>query len=244
MLAGLASALVAIAAVGGLYLAFVNTVLSRAQLPAASPLPAALLITLPVVLMLMLGAGFLWWKRQRLTRDLNELGAVALRWAGGDTGAGLTTPVDGAAMQLAMSLRRLALQQQANSQLLHEREDQLAVLRTLGALYYWETDATGRYTRIDMPTLERRPELGRLIGRMRWDDDASLLAGSWEQHREALARRAAFELTVRRRAFSGGHFIAIERGQPRLHDDGSLIGYAGTLRDITARIGGASTLMR
>lgn len=224
------------AALIGLYAGMVGTVAARAAERGDPLLPAYLLAGLPFALLLCGLATVMAWRARRLRRDLSAMTQVLQAWGEGRLDARLPPALSAPAAPLAAALHRVGLLAATSQAMLRDRDEQLRVGREVGALCYWESDASGRYTRIELPLRDRRAELGRLIGRCPWDDDTGLLDGEWDAHRELRQRRLPFAVRVRRRGFDGEDFYVLESGLPRIADDGTLLGYAGTMRELTDAI--------
>ncbi|HMN82881.1 MAG TPA: ATP-binding protein [Burkholderiaceae bacterium] len=220
----------------GLYAGMVNTVAARATERGDPLLPAYLLAGLPFALLLCGLAAVMAWRARRLRRDLSAMSRVLEAWGDGRLDARMPPALTAPAAPLAAALHRVGMLAATTQAMLRDRDEQLRVSREIDALCYWESDAGGRYTRIEMPLRDRRTELGRLPGRFPWDDDAGLLDGDWDAHRELRQRRLPFAVRVRRRAFNGDDFFMLESGLPRIADDGTLLGYVGTMRELTDEI--------
>lgn len=224
------------AALIGLYAGMVNTVAARAIERGDPLLPAYLLAGLPFALLLCGLAAAMAWRARRLRHDLSAMSRVLEAWGDGRLEARMPAATSAPAAPLAAALHRVGTLATTTQAMLRDRDEQLRVSRELGALCYWESDAGGRYTRIEMPLRDRRAELGRLPGRFPWDDDAGLLDGDWDAHRELRQRRLPFAVRVRRRGFNGDDFFMLESGLPRIADDGMLLGYVGTMRELTDEV--------
>jgi diguanylate cyclase (GGDEF)-like protein/PAS domain S-box-containing protein len=119
---------------------------------------------------------------------------------------------------------------------LGESEERFRSLTALSADWYWEQDSAMRFTRFS-PGFHDRAGLGEsaFVGRTRWeiagarDDDPV-----WEEHRRALAARAAFRDFLLERVGRDGavRYHAIS-GEPVFDADGKFTGYRGIGRDVT-----------
>jgi signal transduction histidine kinase/HAMP domain-containing protein len=196
-------------------------------------------VLVPLLVGAMLFVWAAWASRRRTRAELSRVRGSAERLAAGDMSARAPLRSDDPDVRaLSHALNRLAGLHEATSAVLLDRDAQLGALRSLGGAVYWESDPLGRYTRIELPHAGRRPEIAQLLGRLRWDDGAVLADGSdWDAHRAVLQRRESFSgLVVRRRGYQGDAFFVAENGQPRIADDGTLVGWVGILREVTAEV--------
>jgi diguanylate cyclase (GGDEF)-like protein/PAS domain S-box-containing protein len=118
------------------------------------------------------------------------------------------------------------------------------VLTSLSSDWYWEQDATLRFTRIDVQTgMPGEQELARRnLGRRPWETGVSVEAG-WEAHRALLKARAPFREVLMWRDFDDGsrRYISAS-GEPVFDARGRFTGYRGVGRDITAHKRGEQLL--
>ena len=204
-----------------------------------STLLAAWIIAAPLLAIAGLAIRHLWLARRRMVAGVDAMVRSAERLTGGELG--VRTPVghtDPELRALSGALNRLAELHEATSAVLLDRDAQLGALRSLAGAIYWETDADGRYTRIELPPQGRRPEIAQLLGRHRWDELAVPADGSpWDAHRALLQRRERFtDFVVQRRAFGGEPFFVSENGQPRTDAGGHPTGYVGVMREVTREV--------
>ncbi|HVL34509.1 MAG TPA: diguanylate cyclase [Burkholderiales bacterium] len=122
----------------------------------------------------------------------------------------------------------------------HERRDSEARLRgiiNLSADWYWETDASHSFTRLE----GRRVAGGdgdlarRLIGIRRWESGLEV-EGGWEAHRELLqAHRPFYDLLMWRPGTDGRLRYMSVSGEPLFSAEGTFAGYHGVGRDVSAQ---------
>ncbi len=236
----IASVAAAVFALGAAISLFGESVLptaaSRAVVAGVPIVLLAWLIAAPLVAVLTVAAGMLWSARSGTLEQVRTLTRVAERWAIGERAIGaLPRLTDPDLRTLAAALSRLTELREASSAMLVDRDTQLAAMRNGSGIVYWESDFSGRYTRLEMPQNGRRRELAALLGRQRWDDGAQCAEGDWASHSATLARLEPFErLLVRRTASNGDAYFMCETGWPRYAADGTPIGYAGTMQEIPA----------
>lgn len=107
-------------------------------------------------------------------------------------------------------------------------------LVVLGADWYWEQDASHRFTVIRSPSLPGRGFSVGTLGRTRWElEGAEALTMTWEEHRALLSAHLPFHDFQFVRAMDGGHRCLSASGEPMFDADGRFRGYRGTTRDIT-----------
>src|SRR5581483_965699 len=120
---------------------------------------------------------------------------------------------------------------------LRESEERFRSLTELSSDWYWEQDASYRFTTIAGAHVGKStmpPEF--LMGKTRWETGAQPVGCTWEEHRAELqAYRAFHDLEMYWIDPSGHeHFISIS-GSAIFDVDGRFRGYRGSGRDITER---------
>lgn len=104
----------------------------------------------------------------------------------------------------------------------------------LTADWYWEQDASLRFTRLLGAPADDSPARTHLCMR-RWELPAATpLNTTWDEHRAVLAARRPFQDLQYRHAAGGRERCVSTSGEPIFAADGSFLGYRGTSRDITA----------
>ncbi len=118
---------------------------------------------------------------------------------------------------------------------MRESEARFRSLTALSSDWYWEQDASFRFTRLvnaSGTTDERGPT--SVIGRTRWDTPAlNMTDADWAAHRALLEAHQPFrDLELKRVTSDGTLRYTIVSGEPVLAE-GKFIGYRGIGRDIT-----------
>lgn len=117
-------------------------------------------------------------------------------------------------------------------------EEWLRSIMTLSSDFFWETDATHRFTVLELggrfePVMFRATRLGKT----RWEVPSVLPdADGWRAHRKTLEERRAFRDFETARVGDDGvvHYYSID-GEPFFDARGAFRGYRGVGREITAR---------
>jgi diguanylate cyclase (GGDEF)-like protein/PAS domain S-box-containing protein len=129
------------------------------------------------------------------------------------------------------------LQRADAEQAVRESEARFRSLTDLSSDWYWEQDAEFRFTRLEGRMVAGGDEAlrQRLIGTRRWDSGLEV-DGGWEAHRALLdARRPFYDVQMWRTMADGAVRYLSVSGEPVLGPDGSLRGYRGVGRDVTAQ---------
>jgi diguanylate cyclase (GGDEF)-like protein/PAS domain S-box-containing protein len=122
-------------------------------------------------------------------------------------------------------------------EVLRESEARFRALTQLSADWYWQTDASHRYVRI-----EGRHEQGgetlageSALGKCRWETGLDI-EGGWDSHRALLEGHQPFRDAVMVRTMPDGtrRFISVS-GEPMHDKAGAFVGYRGVGSDITDR---------
>ncbi|HXM81409.1 MAG TPA: diguanylate cyclase [Burkholderiales bacterium] len=129
------------------------------------------------------------------------------------------------------------LQQSVAEQASSERESRSRRLADLSSDWYWETDASHCFTRLEGRYVTGGDEdlQRRLIGVRRWESGLEIEAG-WEVHRALLDARRPFYDVLMWRAMPNGslRYLSVS-GEPVFGADGSFLGYHGVGRDVTTQ---------
>jgi PAS domain S-box-containing protein len=144
-------------------------------------------------------------------------------------------PAEGAALFTAY-LRDITERNRAEEQL-RESEARFRSLTQISSDWYWRQDENLRFTYLSEGVSERAGWPGEdYIGRLRWEvPDIHLISGSWEGHKEVLAKRQPFrELEYWRPGKNGPVYTSIS-GAPIFDEHGRFKGYQGVGRNITER---------
>lgn len=137
-----------------------------------------------------------------------------------------------------VSIIRDITDRRRSEQSLRESEERFRDLAELSSDWFWEQDASLRFTEMsdDLYAKTRfRPNL--TLGKLRWElPIIGVSEEQWRAHREALERHEAFEHFVYRLVNETGEirWFSIS-GKPLFGPDGGFRGYRGTGQDITAR---------
>jgi PAS domain S-box-containing protein len=118
-----------------------------------------------------------------------------------------------------------------------EREQHFAGLLAVAADWYWEMDASFRYTHVsDQSEGGPRLQAERLLGRTPWEIEGfGLDAQAMDAHRADLESHQPFsDLPLQRSDRQGQRYWYAVSGQPRFDGRGKFLGYWGVGRDITA----------
>lgn len=171
--------------------------------------------------------------RARLQARIARLAADSTRIALGEYGWRAGPPGDAALEPLAEALNRLAsLVGKAESTIV-DHELQLAAIRGLGDMCYWETDVDGRFTRIEYEPSWPLRRRAKQIGRPQFEGTQPLDQERWQAAREAIAGHCSFRnLPLERSDAEGRKVYDLESGRPRFGRDGRFMGYSGVTRMI------------
>jgi len=129
------------------------------------------------------------------------------------------------------------LQRADAEQAVRESEARFRSLTDLSSDWYWEQDAEFRFTRLEGRMVAGGDEAlrQRLIGTRRWDSGLEI-DGGWEAHRALLdARKPFYDVRMWRTMADGTVRYMSVSGEPVLGSDGSLRGYRGVGRDVSAQ---------
>jgi diguanylate cyclase (GGDEF)-like protein/PAS domain S-box-containing protein len=136
------------------------------------------------------------------------------------------------------NLERDAERQRAETRL-NQSEARFRSLTELSSDWYWEQDASLRFTKFDGSGAvgERYQPARAVIGRLSWELPGIVLeSANWAAHHARLERREPFrEFEYSYRDSKGNlHYLSVN-GEPVYGAEGRFLGYRGTSRDITAR---------
>jgi diguanylate cyclase (GGDEF)-like protein/PAS domain S-box-containing protein len=121
---------------------------------------------------------------------------------------------------------------------LRESEGRFRAIASLSSDWYWEQDAELRFTRFEGRNVGPGSihDLANLIGKQRWETNATPLQGTWDEHRKRVeAHQPYYDLEFRITDSQGQERIVVASGLPFYDEDGTFKGYRGTGHDITAR---------
>ncbi len=121
---------------------------------------------------------------------------------------------------------------------LRRSEERFRSLTELSSDWYWEQDATLRFTYVS-PGFEQRSkhDPALVLGKRRWEfDNVMPASGTWDDHRRVLEAREPFrdfeQITVREDA-TRVHISS--SGEPVYDETGGFVGYRGVSSNITVR---------
>ncbi len=144
-------------------------------------------------------------------------------------------PAEGAPLFTAY-LRDITERKRAEEKL-RESEARFRSLTQISSDWYWRQDENLRFTYLSEGVSDRAGWSGEdYIGRLRWEvPDIHLISGSWEEHKEVLAKRQSFrDLEYWRPGKNGPVYTSIS-GAPIFDEHGRFKGYQGVGRNITER---------
>jgi PAS domain S-box-containing protein len=112
----------------------------------------------------------------------------------------------------------------------------------VGSDWIWETDAEHRFTMI---AGARQPKVS-LIGKTRWDQAGvdPEIDPLWREHKAVLDAHQPFRQFRFALELPNGHFHVCVSGKPIFADDGSFVGYRGTVSDETELVDTRGRAMR
>ena len=123
--------------------------------------------------------------------------------------------------------------------LTQEREDQLRAFAESASDWFWQTDASHRFTMFTQRFFSVSGlSAEAVLGRAGWEISVDHpLADGWPSHRELLAARKPFrDFTVALMSKPGEVMLARVSGVPYFDDAGRFCGYRGTGRDVTEEV--------
>jgi PAS domain S-box-containing protein len=144
--------------------------------------------------------------------------------------------------ELAQRLRLLAeifanaLARRRAASAARESEDRFRLLADTAPLMIWMSEPDGRRTYFSRRWLDmtgRRPDEDLADG---WVDSVNPddRKAAYETYHQAVAERRSFTIDYRLRRQDGEDRWILDHGVPRIEEDGSFIGYVGSVIDITA----------
>ncbi len=143
----------------------------------------------------------------------------------------------GAVALATLALASITSEHRHTREGLRESEERFRRLTALSSDWYWEQDASFRYTYVSDGVLEKtglRAE--EHIGKTLWELPSSSVEGDWGRHRAELeAHRPFYDLEIRREDERGGTRWMSVSGEPKLDLLGRFDGYRGVGLDITER---------
>ena len=117
-----------------------------------------------------------------------------------------------------------------------ESEARFRSLTALSSDWYWEQDALFRYRSGSGKAIAGAKAFDLVVGRTNWELGLDI-EGGWDAHRALLERRLPFHDVLMQGSLSGSPTIyARLSGEPIVDEHGSLKGYRGVARDVTAEV--------
>ena len=119
---------------------------------------------------------------------------------------------------------------------LRDSEQRFRDLTEMSSDWYWEQDEELRFSYLSDIMQSADPPQWERLGKRRWELPwASATAKEWQDHREQLLRREAFqEFVFQSRRGAVSRWLSVS-GKPLFDADGKFIGYRGVARDITEK---------
>jgi PAS domain S-box-containing protein len=180
--------------------------------------------------MLLIAVAAAWWIGRGLTLPIVYLRRSVNAIARGNLAHRVGVPVGGELGALVADVDRMA-------EKLAEAESRLRGLAALSSDFFWETDAEGRFTRLEG---EIESALGvqpaAALGMRIWSLGLRV-NGDVAAHRQILERRLAFRDAefVRLDEDNKVILVLVVSGEPRLGPGAEFLGYRGVARDATER---------
>jgi len=117
-----------------------------------------------------------------------------------------------------------------------ESEARFRSLTALSSDWYWEQDALFRYRSGSGKAIVGAQALDLVVGKTNWELGLDI-EGGWDAHRALLERRLPFHDVLMQGSLGGLPTIyARLSGEPIVDEHGSLKGYRGVARDVTAEV--------
>lgn len=141
--------------------------------------------------------------------------------------------------RLEAQVAKRTAQLSAANAALRESEERFRDLTELSSDWFWEQDASLRFTLMSSEGLAKaRYDAQAMLGKTRWElGIEGLTEAEWAEHKATLARREPFHnLVFRRRNLHGEMGWFTVSGKPVFDADGKFNGYRGTGSDITRRV--------
>src|SRR5439155_17645893 len=142
------------------------------------------------------------------------------------------------AMQVIASMIGQYLERTAAEQAVRESEARFRSLTALSSDWYWEQDASYRFTRLEGRYVTGGDEglRTRLVGMQRWESGGLEIEGGWDAHRAILDARQPFHDVLMSRELADGTLRYMQvSGEPIFGPSGEFAGYRGVGRDVTAQ---------
>ena len=120
---------------------------------------------------------------------------------------------------------------------LRESEERFCSLTKLSSDWYWEQDASFRFTVMSGGLVNKgNLAVSKALGKTRWELPIELSASEWAAHRATLeAHRVFTDFEYKIATDDGSMRYYSARGEPFFDDQGRFEGYRGTTNDITER---------
>jgi len=131
------------------------------------------------------------------------------------------------------------LRQRSMQQSLRESEARFRALSALGSDWYWEADAEYRFTHVSEGLVRMSGhDIGEFLGKPRWQNTfVSPVGADWSAHKTVISRHGPFrDLVLRYVSPQGKVAYGSISGEPVFGHDGSLTGYRGVGKDVTAEV--------
>jgi diguanylate cyclase (GGDEF)-like protein/PAS domain S-box-containing protein len=129
------------------------------------------------------------------------------------------------------------LERTTAEQAVRESEARFRSLTALSSDWYWEQDASYRFTRLEgrQPTGGDEGLRSRLVGMTRWESGLEI-EGGWDAHRAVLETRQPFyDVPMWRELPDGSQRYMTISGEPIFDADGAFAGYRGIGRELTVQ---------
>lgn len=151
---------------------------------------------------------------------------------------GVPDAEDRRAIEFAVQVARLALAHERKAIALRESEQRFRDYAELSADWYWEQDASFRFTAMSGGAFNKGGfRVADSLGKPRWElPIAGVSETQWAEHRALLERHEAFhDFTYTIRAADDSLRWYSVSGKPVFASDGAFVGYRGIGRDISER---------
>jgi diguanylate cyclase (GGDEF)-like protein/PAS domain S-box-containing protein len=127
------------------------------------------------------------------------------------------------------------MQRKQAEYVLRESEERFRALTNLSSDWYWEQDASFRFTRMESRHADKDAIKHLLLGNRSWETGFEIQSeGGWNGYRDMLEARQSFRDVIMHRMLDNGkpYYISVS-GEPVIGRDGRMLGYRGVSREIT-----------